>query len=245
MRAPADLSNEAMPRKSCLSLASGRNAPAKSTTAGCAVAAVFALQHQADAAVVYTNPTDVVASIGSGLGNATAQFDIDGVGGNDFIINVQRHNYTSGVFYGYARFGGIGSLNGFVRNANYNPKKLASGAMISAAQPFLNSNTRVLRQFNNGVPNDGTWASNATGFAGVRFQTGANTYYGWVRMKWNDSADGNPDPNSITVMDWAYNDTPGASILAGDMGAVPEPSRALLALAGAGAAFLRRRRKTV
>lgn len=211
---------------------------------GSTVASVFALQHQAEAAVVYVNPADITASIGAGFGSAQEVLDIDGVFGNNFKIVVERFT-TSSTVIGRARFGAAAGNNAFIPNgtASWGLKRLASGAAVSAGQPFVSWNGIQLRTFFGGSPAYGTWASNVTGFAGIRFQTGANTYYGWVRMKWTDSVDANPDPNAITVFDWAYNNTPGASILAGDMGAVPEPSRALLALAGMGAAFLRRRRK--
>jgi MYXO-CTERM domain-containing protein len=68
-----------------------------------------------------------------------------------------------------------------------------------------------------------------------------STYLGWIRLEWTDM----DNTETLTAIDWAYNDTPGASILTGQgiPAPTPEPSRALLALAGLGAMALRRRRK--
>lgn len=213
-----------------------------SAAGGMAAASVFALQSQAEAAVVYVDPADINTTIGAGFAFALGNLNIDGTGLHEFNVAVHRYMYTSGYVYGLARLGIAYAPGGLLRNASGQVKKLASGAVVSSGQLFNTSG--VLRKFLNGAPIAGTWASNATGFAGIQFQIGANTHYGWIRLKWTDSADAGPDPNTVTVMDWAYNNTPNASILAGDTGAVPEPGRALLALAGAGAAFLRRRRKT-
>jgi hypothetical protein len=85
----------------------------------------------------------------------------------------------------------------------------------------------------------GTWNSNQAGLAGFQL---ANGDFGWIRLVWTDT-DADVRPNTLTAIDWAYEDS-GAPIAAGDTGAAPEPgSTALLALAGAGAAALRRRRK--
>jgi hypothetical protein len=65
---------------------------------------------------------------------------------------------------------------------------------------------------------------------------------GWIRLEFN-STGSDPTPNEFIAMDYAYDTTPGESIEAGQTSSVPEPSAAaLLALAGAGAAFLRCRR---
>ena len=87
----------------------------------------------------------------------------------------------------------------------------------------------------------GLFARSATGFAGFQFDDGE---VGWIRLKWQDvNSDGYPD--QLTAIDWAYNSTPGESILAGQT-AVPEPgslSLALLAAGSAGVLALRKRRR--
>jgi hypothetical protein len=70
----------------------------------------------------------------------------------------------------------------------------------------------------------------------IAFKTSTN-HWGWANV--------NVEPASYTLtINSAYVESiAGNSITVGDIGAVPEPSRALLALAGLGGVALRRRRK--
>jgi MYXO-CTERM domain-containing protein len=70
----------------------------------------------------------------------------------------------------------------------------------------------------------------------IGFQT-TNGNFGWANVSWDATA------KELTFNSAYVESVPGASIIVGDVGAVPEPSRALLALAGFGAVALRRRRK--
>jgi hypothetical protein len=72
-------------------------------------------------------------------------------------------------------------------------------------------------------------------YLGLSFASGANTYYGWVRVSLNQSA------GSFIVHDWAYENS-GAGI---EAGAVPAPGAlGLLALGPAGLGILRGRKRT-
>ncbi len=70
----------------------------------------------------------------------------------------------------------------------------------------------------------------------IGFKTSSNNF-GWANVSWDASA------KALTFNSVYVESVPGATIIVGDVGAVPEPSRALLALAGFGAVALRRRRK--
>ena len=70
----------------------------------------------------------------------------------------------------------------------------------------------------------------------IGFRTSSGNW-GWANVSWNASG------KALTFNSVYVESVPGASITVGDVGAVPEPSRALLALAGFGAVALRRRRK--
>jgi len=70
----------------------------------------------------------------------------------------------------------------------------------------------------------------------IGFKTSGN-HLGWANVSWDASA------KALTFNSVYVESVPGATITVGDVGAVPEPSRALLALAGFGAVALRRRRK--
>lgn len=68
------------------------------------------------------------------------------------------------------------------------------------------------------------------------FKTSTNNW-GWANVSWDATA------KALTFHSAYVESVAGNTITVGDIGAVPEPSRALLALAGLGAAALRRRRK--
>ncbi len=78
---------------------------------------------------------------------------------------------------------------------------------------------------------------NTTGYAGIQLINGSDIYYGWIQVAVANYNNGNI---TGTLIDWAYNNTPGEAIQAG---AIPEPSTFALIGAGllGGAAILRRR----
>jgi len=140
-----------------------------------------------------------------------------------------------------------GNYVGFVQGTGSNVKRLNSGDSIGASDTFLSNNS-----YNNfssyswmdlgfGFPfiNENGEFRNQTGYAGLRMVNGADTYFGWMQItvsNYNNSA------MTATLVDWAYERTPGTSILAGaTITPVPEPSSALLLLAGL--ALLNRRRR--
>jgi hypothetical protein len=55
-----------------------------------------------------------------------------------------------------------------------------------------------------------------------------------MELKWGGTANG--FPTSLTLLGWAYDETPGEAIAAGDTGvsSVPEPSTGLMALLATG-----------
>jgi len=72
------------------------------------------------------------------------------------------------------------------------------------------------------------------GFVGLEFEAADGTHYGWLDIE------GVPNGGSyLIVHGWAYESTPGLSIVAG---AVPEPSSAIMFIIGALGAWTLRRR---
>jgi len=69
-------------------------------------------------------------------------------------------------------------------------------------------------------------------YMGLQFDAADGIHYGWVEMSTSITA------YEATVHSWAYNTTPGESILTG---AVPEPSTALLAVIGGMSVWVLRR----
>jgi hypothetical protein len=73
----------------------------------------------------------------------------------------------------------------------------------------------------------GKFLPGVSGFAGFFLPNGD---FGWIDLKWGKFALGRV-PDTFTLGEWAYNDTPYSSITAGE---VPEPGTLPLALLGLG-----------
>jgi len=210
------------------------------TSIATATGAIFALQSHADAAIVYSGGQNLTITLkGTGYNSAILQQNM----GLD--IQILRNTTGSGQTFGrailgfYGNHGGLLKTGGITSRGGAALRKLAAGAQISAA--LLNNAFpgAFLVQFYQGKKVGVSWASGQAGFAAFEQ---ANGDLGWVRLEWT-SNDGTGFPNTLTALDWAYNNVPGQSIQAGQTSSVPEPgATALLALAGAGAAFLRRRK---
>ena len=92
----------------------------------------------------------------------------------------------------------------------------------------------------------GNWrpGNQVTGFAGFEFKTNVRSSYdyGWLRL--SVTANGSGDPTEVTLIDYAYNETPGQSIETGQESATPEPgAKAMMLLAAGFAGVLAWRRR--
>ncbi len=74
-------------------------------------------------------------------------------------------------------------------------------------------------------------------YLGVELIRSGNTHYGWVRVK--------RESGIVTVFEFAWDNSAGATLTAGQTTAVPEPAHTVFALAAgaAGLTALRKRRK--
>jgi hypothetical protein len=199
---------------------------------------------EAHSAIVYWNPADQTATpTGASYvfdmltGNVTSSVSSSTYGFLFLNRTPSPDNYPS-LFSTTSLPGGQLALLGVEPfNGAYNLQKISYGTSIGSDgnwggnQTDFDFSSRPQYQWNTNL--DGT-----TGYVGLRFNISSATHYGWARFTYDDATTGN-----LTLNDFAYENTAGASIAAGNIGAVPEPSRALLALAGLGAAALRRRRK--
>jgi hypothetical protein len=226
---------------------------ARTATVGtAATVALLSLQHQAHASTIHIDGPITATGIRT---YAMAGINVDGVGGDDLRLSAASLAFFHSAL-GVVRAGRVGMRgindpgNGVLADAAglIRPlRKLASGSVISAgAGAFLGDDAvakGILCYPAACVYSTGAWANGVPALAGFRFVDGGGTHFGWIRLLWNDT---NHDtfPDSITALDWGYESTPGAAIEAGDTGAspVPEPSSALMLLAGAGALALSRRR---
>lgn len=86
---------------------------------------------------------------------------------------------------------------------------------------------------------ESAWATGldgTSGYVGFSFDNAGTVNYGWLAVTYNDAS------QTLVVGDFAYENS-GGSILAGDIGAIPEPSSLGLLALGASGLLARRRRQ--
>lgn len=193
-------------------------------TLAAGAAASVAVQ-DADAAVVY-----------SGLQNiSVTQFNSQNLNlDGDAFADIKLKNYVfgGGNYQGATVNFAPGKLVGFTAGNSY-VTALTAGQSIdgSTLGPSFFGSLAY------GASNPNAQFNNATdAYIGLSFPSGANTYFGWVRVDIKNSA------GTFLIKDWAYESQSGVGIRAGD-GLVPEPSTlGLLACGAAGIAAIRRQR---
>jgi hypothetical protein len=137
--------------------------------------------------------------------------------------------YNNGVGLSFYWMGASGAGGVSLTGTTY--ATLAANDLISAGSTYIAFTTTASMPL---------WRSGADAYLGVRFINSATSAinYGWVHLT-TAGATGFP----ATIVDYAYENT-GASILAGQVAPVPEPSTyALLGTLAAGAFAVRRWRK--
>ncbi len=174
--------------------------------AGCALVSV------AQAQIIYSGTKNIIANgPGGALGPSTATIDFNNDGVRDITFVGKILRFTSASSTQTAEFvtttaGGTGLA------------KLPSNTSISSSSPFSDVRTGVSSSYV--LFSAGNWgpaSSTNTGYFGFSFVTGGSTYYGWAQAQYTGSDTG-------TVIEWAYNSTPGASILVGQTSSIPEPA---------------------
>ena len=111
---------------------------------------------------------------------------------------------------------------------------LAPGTVIASASNFVagesGSTTHV-------GPSANQFQIGTAGIIGFVFETtvGGPDFYGWAKVVINNAGAG-------SITDWAYDNTPGTSIQAGQIAPVPEPATLAVGLLCIGAGIARRRR---
>ena len=211
---------------------SGTDAKVVMTYYVAAAAVGLAMTTATEAQIIYSGIQNVNVS---GNGTHVAFIDIDG---NSNRFRIKEH--FDSAFFGLSVAGAtVTPLAGgaaVLANDFGGLKRLASGVNISAGAGVFGVGDHTLRYRRvgalGGSTQHGSWAENQSGFAGVRFNGGTATQFGWIRLKWNSNGGGMPD--SITAIDWAYNSVANQSIFAG---AVPEPAAAAVVAAALAAGW--------
>jgi len=193
------------------------------------VAGVAAAGSTAQAAVIYYDIADVSVSVNEYLllnvKNGTTAKD-GALAGADFKIDFDGGNAEKPQIHGEAANAEL-ALDG-VQIAKFDLNDtIDSSLTFSTGSYFENQGS-------------GPWNGGATNkYTGFQLNTGTlSNMFGWIRMDYDD------DNASITVKDFAYDDS-GSAILAGaSTQAVPEPASATLILVAGSVIYgLRRLRK--
>ncbi|MEI8311405.1 MAG: hypothetical protein WCH98_11675 [Verrucomicrobiota bacterium] len=216
-------------------------------------AGASALPLAAEAGIVYTSLG--AQTVGFGGGQLTV-YDIylPGTAAIEFARNVGSASATHRILVhqsgGYVRIGrqadhrsevspGYGGINVAFRTnsgANWDYASRTGQATFGNIVRSVNSGGTVL------TTGPGAFSNKYLFFSFKNSSSGNQLQYGWVGMSSTTVTAGTPANMSVTLTDWAYDDT-GAKIIAG---AIPEPGSAALAMGGAlvlGAAGLRQWRK--
>lgn len=125
------------------------------------------------------------------------------------------------------------------------PAALSFGNIISTANATAPGG--YLLRYGTGLSTTGFKGGNwpqdgSNAYLGLIFTSSSEQYTGWAQI--NVDVNGSFAAESATLVDYAYDTTPGESIAAGQTTAIPEPSSLALFALGGGAllALLRRRR---
>lgn len=196
-----------------------------------ATGATLASAASADAAITHViPPAPIRVDVPEGSADF-APFDMFDSPANDAQLGIVA--FSSSYFYGY-RY--VGSLQAFgdVRfhpdPANpVNVRQFASNDVIPAIEPAAVPG--VIRSsvstFYYGVPEslaNGDWGKGETGFAGFVFGPAGQKRSGWIQIRTVPGTNGFATRlGAIEVLQWAYENTIGASIMAGQTssGGVP------------------------
>jgi hypothetical protein len=191
----------------------------------------------ADAAIVYKDDSNAFSV--SYAGPTSADWDIDGAGGNEFRFFTNVGNFINIISDSVSNGRGLvatTSTNGYFNNlrTGVDVGPILSGSYVW--NTYTDNRTIMLSSSagGSGGLQNGSIGSN---FIGFRFLSGTDMLYGWAELILSTTGGG-----TVTVNRWAYNDTPDGSIEVGQTQDAPTPAPApsTLALLAAGAFGVRR-----
>jgi len=185
----------------------------------------LATGNMANASVVYHDVTPDVTKTQTTLGTTDYAIDMDNDGTTDFTLKVGKFSGSSSKGVSYAGTGVAilpSGTNGVAKKVKVSGSTSTSYALAMNANDNINnsltwytasgsSSGLVLAAKGNLGPanfTSGQFHNTTNKYLGVKFTTGANTYYGWIRLDVGDY-------NTYTLKDWAYENTANTAIMAG------------------------------
>lgn len=204
--------------------------------AGLGASTIATSNVEAAIVVIDIGPTGFnIGEINGGLTSGTSiyrtSFPLNGGG------TIQLFN----SFNGYTGMDGAQGLQFAINGGYASPRKFALNAPIDSSASFSGNSQYSAFKYNSNISSDFSTATQVRGYMGFKTASSTNMY-GWLEVTYNSKL------SRFQILSGAYENTPDVAILAGDTGAVPEPSTlALSALLAGGAAFTvwRKRQKAL
>lgn len=216
----------------------------KLSAAAGSMAALSVGAQDTEAAIVHVNNRPI--SLSQNAANGTeVDWDVDGNFGRDFFL-VRATDFFDPIVHlnsngangrGFVNQGPVGDDG--IRNLN---SRFLVGPTLAAGYNFDVTGAGARRLIDDGAMGSDAFGftSGQAGFAGFRFDAGGTTLYGWAELTIDVTA-----PATVTISQWAYEDTGAAIAVGATTAAVPEPSSlGLLALGAAGVTAWRRKKQS-
>ena len=189
---------------------------AKRLAAYSALAAVVITGHNdAAAEIIYNDFEDVTIEVGD-----LFELDMDGDGTFDFHFRAASTTGTAGTWSFASIFGSYSSLGvGGPSNQvlGYSGPHYYYGSFLEDGDPIgpggdwnISASSIVVIASNFYGVSYGAFPGNGDGFLGVKFETGGNVHYGWIRLE------AELNPVVVIVKDAAFENTPDTEIEAGE-----------------------------
>jgi hypothetical protein len=210
---------------------SGAARKARALVAAGWIATLLAVAAPADAFILYTDPTDVTISL---LAPSGEFINFDPTTGS--VVNGPFHFKAGDPAGTLTFFWNIIGTNAFI-SILVDPT--GGAPRLAAGDPVAGSWWTAGHLVHPDPLLTFPWEGGGTGYLGLRYPSGYDFLYGWVRVTYDAPA------NTLTLHDFALEMTPNALISAGDTGSpVPEPGTLVLLAAAGAAGMLVRRKKS-
>jgi len=172
-------------------------------------ASLLAGANVADGAIVYKDINPDVTKTQTSVGSSSYDVDMDSDNNTDFTINVTMYSGT---------YSGVGvtispSLNNSIATKGVGNSYIVAMNLNDSIKTSLNwygGSAALLagKITSPATETRGDFANTTDKYVGVKFVSGAKTYYGWIRLDVGDY-------NSFTIKDLAYQNTPNVGLKAG------------------------------